>query len=174
MKKLKFKLCVFLCTICFSCSTEETDNSITQDVESDITTLELRTQLINSGPWVVDSYEVFDVTFSSSDMITNEEISNHIIKRQLRGYTAEFFENGTVKINFPVVGEQEHIRTWQILLGSILIFNDSQIPQFWQNATVKDNILSIDLDIYSVVEDYPAVVEHFGRLQFKSKSIIEN
>ena len=170
MKTFKSTLIMSLvmCTLFFACSTEETEDNSDQESEAQVSVNELRNTLIDSGPWTVDGYEVLDVTFSSNDTITNEEISNHVLKRQLRGYTLDFLEDGTVKIDFPATGD--HMRTWRILLGSILIFNDSQIPQFWQNANVDGNTMSIDLDIYSVVEENPAVVEHFGRLYFRSLS----
>ncbi len=170
MKKINITLAMslMLLILCSSCSTQEVEDDIARQSMEDISIQELRNQLVNSGPWVVESYDVLDVNFSTSVTITNEEISTHIIRRQLRGYTVDFAQDGTVTIDFPVNGK--HVRTWRILLGSILIFNDSQVPQFWQNVMVNEDSMSIDLDLYSVVEDHSTVVEHFGRLRFKSQS----
>lgn len=169
MKKNEFALVIslMLLILCPSCSKLEIEGDAILESTKDIRIEDLRNQLVNSGPWIVEHYDVLDVKFSSSDTITNTEISDHIIKRQLNGYILDFAEDGTITIDIPVTGL--HTRTWRILLGSILIFNDSQIPQFWQNAIVNEDSMSIDLDLYSVLEDHPAVVEHFGRLHFKSQ-----
>ncbi len=171
MKKYEITLVIslILLIVCASCSTQEAEDDVIPESIEETTAQGLREQLINSGPWIVERYDVLDVKYASSDTITNEEISTHVIKIQLRDYAVDFAQDGTVTIDFPATGV--HTRTWRILLGSILIFNDSQVPQFWQNATVDGASMSVDLDLYSVVEDHPAVVEHFGRLYFKSQSI---
>ena len=148
--------------IIYSCSKD--DDEVVDEEQEEIVEPTREELLVINSPWTFTSYEVMEVTSTTNENITDEDINN-FTTNLLAGFTMDFSEDGTLIIDHPLSGEIS--RTWVIFNDDIIFDSESNTPQIWQNIEVSENNMSMETTLFSIFEDTFDSVEHYGKLHFE-------